>query len=372
MDGDRLDPRRFRDRIGSVIERRIGGRDTVLRAYGEMVDLLAQEQNLDAAIQLENHWNDLAGRYPLSVLCGCAMARFDRDAHAAQFHELLHAHTDVVPAEGYTQAEGEDAKTREVGRLQQRARALETEVAHRRTLEQALHDALVDRERARLLKDEFLAVLSHELRTPLNAILGWSHLVRDPQTDEATLRRALEFIRRNAVLQARLIDDLLDSSRVGSGRLPSKDLEIDSTAPFEPGDVGPPSSVLERARVLVVGDGQDARGRLRDMLERAGASVETAASADEAIGRVASAPPDLMVADLEMPGQDGYALIAGIRSLPNPTARRILAIAVSAHAGHGDRAIVAGFDDWVSKPIDARRLETVAAALLIGRSDRAF
>jgi signal transduction histidine kinase len=68
-------------------------------------------------------------------------------------------------------------------------------------------------------KDEFLAVLSHELRTPLTAILTWSMLLREPDVEAATLERGLRTIERNAKLQARVIDDLLDVSRVITGKL---------------------------------------------------------------------------------------------------------------------------------------------------------
>jgi PAS domain S-box-containing protein len=75
-------------------------------------------------------------------------------------------------------------------------------------------------EEADRLKDEFLATLSHELRTPLTSILGWSTLIRTGELDRAeNLDRALEIIERNARAQARLIDDLLDVSRIITGNL---------------------------------------------------------------------------------------------------------------------------------------------------------
>jgi signal transduction histidine kinase len=74
-------------------------------------------------------------------------------------------------------------------------------------------------EAANLAKDEFLAALSHELRTPLNAILGWTHLLRGADLTDALAGRALEIIERNAKLQSQLIADLLETSRIASGRL---------------------------------------------------------------------------------------------------------------------------------------------------------
>lgn len=74
-------------------------------------------------------------------------------------------------------------------------------------------------EAANNMKDEFLATLSHELRTPLNSILGWSRLLHTRKFDQATTERALEAIERNARLQAQLIEDILDVSRIIRGKL---------------------------------------------------------------------------------------------------------------------------------------------------------
>jgi len=74
-------------------------------------------------------------------------------------------------------------------------------------------------ESANRIKDEFLAVLSHELRSPLNPILGWAKLLRSRQYNEEARNRALETIERNAKLQAQLVDDLLDVSRILRGKL---------------------------------------------------------------------------------------------------------------------------------------------------------
>ncbi|HEX4793588.1 MAG TPA: ATP-binding protein [Humisphaera sp.] len=74
-------------------------------------------------------------------------------------------------------------------------------------------------EHASRMKDEFLATLSHELRTPLNAILGWSQILQTSAREEADLERGLETIERNARAQTQLIEDLLDMSRIISGKL---------------------------------------------------------------------------------------------------------------------------------------------------------
>jgi PAS domain S-box-containing protein len=78
---------------------------------------------------------------------------------------------------------------------------------------------LVAAEEASRLKDEFLATLSHELRTPLNAILGWVQMMQGDRLTPESLRRAIDVIGRNARLQAQLIDDILDVSRIITGKL---------------------------------------------------------------------------------------------------------------------------------------------------------
>jgi PAS domain S-box-containing protein len=76
-----------------------------------------------------------------------------------------------------------------------------------------------DAERANRLKDEFLATISHELRNPLNAILGWAHMLRLGKLSATNTARAIEIIHRNATSQAQLVGDLLDVSRIISGKL---------------------------------------------------------------------------------------------------------------------------------------------------------
>ena len=79
--------------------------------------------------------------------------------------------------------------------------------------------ARAETQRVSLMKDEFLANLSHELRTPLNAILGWSQVIASGRATEADLKQGMETIQRNAREQARLIEDLLDVSRIVSGKV---------------------------------------------------------------------------------------------------------------------------------------------------------
>jgi PAS domain S-box-containing protein len=89
----------------------------------------------------------------------------------------------------------------------------------RKTLLDSERAARSAAERLSDLKDEFLATLSHELRTPLNSILGWTQVLRTVPGKEADVLKGLEVIERNARMQTKLIDDLLDMSRISSGKL---------------------------------------------------------------------------------------------------------------------------------------------------------
>ncbi|MGH9424723.1 MAG: ATP-binding protein [Terriglobia bacterium] len=88
--------------------------------------------------------------------------------------------------------------------------------------------ARLEAERTSRLKDEFLATLSHELRTPLNAILGWARLLHGGQLDAKTTSRAIESVERNAKIQTKLVEDLLDVSRIitGKWRLETRPIDL--------------------------------------------------------------------------------------------------------------------------------------------------
>jgi len=125
----------------------------------------------------------------------------------------------------------------------------------RKQLLEAEQTARADAERASLMKDEFLATLSHELRTPLSAILGWSQVLQMDDRLPKEHAEGLETIIRNARLQSRLIDDLLDMNRIISGKIR---LDVQTTEL---------SSVVEGA-VAAVQPSADAKGiRLRTIID---------------------------------------------------------------------------------------------------------
>jgi signal transduction histidine kinase len=144
----------------------------------------------------------------------------DRDYLAA--HQRLGGRSVmIVPLAAHGQTLG----VMTIGRLEERNPfqhddlELGEELARRTALAVANARLYSDAQDANRLKDEFLATVSHELRTPLTAILGWAQMLRGGTLDEATGQRALGSIERNAKFQSHLIEDLLDISRISTGKL---------------------------------------------------------------------------------------------------------------------------------------------------------
>jgi PAS domain S-box-containing protein len=386
-------------------------------------------------------------------------------------------------------------------------------------------------EAAHKAKDEFLATLSHELRTPLNAMLGWTQLLRAGDLEESEFDRALETIERNAKAQAQLIADLLDVSRIVTGKLhlnvgkvqlpalieaaidavrltaDAKKITLETSLdPFTRDVKGDPNRLLqvlgnllnnalkftpangtvrlelhedgERARITVSDTGQgisaeflpyvfdrfrqadststrtqgglglglaivshlvqlhggtvevsspgkdkgstftvdlpipleqesgearltptqqarpastarellnlhillvedhpDGRGMARAVLERAGAVVTEVSSASAALDAIQlnpADPPDILVSDIGLPGEDGYALIQKVRALMPGHGGDILAVALTAYASEEDRlrALRAGFDAHLTKPIEPSQLTMIVSKLARDGAER--
>jgi len=130
----------------------------------------------------------------------------------------LHAATPAQPGvmrdwlASYYPLKGADGRTIGVNTVVQ-------EITDRKRQEALLQQKNEELEQASRIKDEFLAIVSHELRSPLNPILGWSKLLQSGKLDAAKTAEALAIVERNAKLQAQLIDDLLDVSRIMQGKL---------------------------------------------------------------------------------------------------------------------------------------------------------
>jgi PAS domain S-box-containing protein len=356
------------------------------------------------------------------------------------------------------------------------------------------------------LKDEFLATLSHELRTPLNVILGWTHMLLADHLSAAARRHALQLIERNAQAQAQLVNDLVDMSRLTTGKLklemeplpivPALEAAIESVRPaaeakhlvlrtewhaldtsvvadatrlqqvlwnllsnavkftpdggtitvaakasgdsvhvevrdtgigidpafvphvfdrFRQADSGTTRTqgglglglaivrdlvllhggevhvrsagigrgstftialrgsdqrprTIERRNasratslaghcIVVVEDHADSRELMRATLERAGAAVAVFDRSATALEACAKMRPSAVVADIGLPGEDGYDFIRKVRRHPGAL-QTVPAIAVTAYATSGDRslALEAGFQRHLSKPFDPNEL----------------
>jgi signal transduction histidine kinase/CheY-like chemotaxis protein len=230
------DPMLFREVVGGLIERAAVGRKQV-RIFGEMVALLWTEGNSQAAIDLENLWNELQKTHPFILFCGYSLNGLGGESHAQPLMDVCGTHSRVIPGESYTSLKTADDRLRAIIQLQQKSRSLEGEIAERKAAEERLQFSLAQEQLARTeaehanrMKDEFLATVSHELRTPLTAIMGWSHMMRKGKLDEATMARAIETIERNAKSQAQLVEDILDVSRMIMGKLRLSIAPVDLSA----------------------------------------------------------------------------------------------------------------------------------------------
>jgi two-component system CheB/CheR fusion protein len=128
-------------------------------------------------------------------------------------------HTEVFPTEAYTAITEADARLRAVAALQQKAAALESELVHRRGLEEELNakvEQLADGDRR---KDEFLAMLGHELRNPLAPVTAALEVMRLRADDPQRIGKAREVVERQIAHMTRLVDDLLDVSRITRGQI---------------------------------------------------------------------------------------------------------------------------------------------------------
>lgn len=134
----------------------------------------------------------------------------------------------------------------------------------------------------------------------------------------------------------------------------------------------PAASELTDLHILVVDDEQDTREMLRALLEQHGARITLAASAAEALRHHRADPPDLLLSDIAMPDEDGYTLISRLRGLPPGAGGDLPAVALTAHARPEDRnrALRAGFDNHLCKPVDPQELIAVIAALSLRARQR--
>jgi signal transduction histidine kinase len=210
------DPHRFRLLIDSVIAKAKAGGIAPIRAYGEMVDLLWRDGNCDAAIRLEELWNDAGVHHAFSLFCAYTIGNFYKEG-GARFFDVCRTHTHVIPTESVT-----------------RQRALEKEIAHRKDLEDALRAALRKRaqaeedlrtslrreqearaeaEAAVKFRELFVGILGHDLRNPLNTMLNTAQLMlmRADVSEEGQKR--LGRVIASGTRMQRMIEQILDVTR---------------------------------------------------------------------------------------------------------------------------------------------------------------
>jgi signal transduction histidine kinase len=232
MVGDMPEPGRFRDVLAELMSD--APRDfpvTRVRAYGEMVDMLARQGNVDAAVRLEQLWHDALEENPFSLLCAYLMDNFFRQGDSDRLMEVFASHSHVIPTERFVGVTDPEQRLREIALMQQRTRVLESELKRRHMLERELEDALGDlelvekqflaslqRERraesraesSDAFKDRVLDILGHDLRNPLNTILTTARMMSRRKELAPENEARLERVLASSMRMQRMIEQLLD------------------------------------------------------------------------------------------------------------------------------------------------------------------
>jgi signal transduction histidine kinase/ActR/RegA family two-component response regulator len=223
------EPRRFAAALSTSLARASNGGRRV-RIFGEMVAMLCEQGNYAAATQLEELWNGLSKTISFTLFCAYPMRVFGRAELAGALGTVCREHSRVIPAEDYSDLPTPEKRLHAIALLQQRAKSLFSEIADREEARERLRAAelqLLAREQAaraeaeaaNRMKDEFLTMLSHELRTPLSSIVGWIDILERVRPDDQLHAQAVQVIKRNAKQQAQIIEDILEVSRIVSGKL---------------------------------------------------------------------------------------------------------------------------------------------------------
>ena len=208
---------RFEDVIGKAVSATNGASPRHFTgAFGEMVAILWARGQRDAALHLEKLWNELQQRLDFALFCAYPINGFSAAIDADYLQRVCAEHSDVVPAESFSELGSDDDRRRSIAYLQQKAALLESEMAQRKRVEEDLRRRVAELAESDRRKNEFLAMLGHELRNPLSAMLN---AITAADLDESSRDRAIEIARRQTVQLARLVDDLLDVARITQGRI---------------------------------------------------------------------------------------------------------------------------------------------------------
>jgi PAS domain S-box-containing protein len=162
------DADRFMNTVGSVIARQATSRGRI-HAFGEMVALLWAEGKREAAIQLEELWNQLGKRYRFALFCAYPIGGFGKESDELALSGVCSCHSRVIPAESYARVSSTDERLRAITLLQQKAQSLEAEIAHRREVERALSN------RERELSDFFENATEGIHKVGPNGVILWAN-----------------------------------------------------------------------------------------------------------------------------------------------------------------------------------------------------
>ena len=236
------DALRFHNVLGKLIDRLAGLAKTPVAAFGEMVALLWADGEAEAALRLEQLWNELAQTHTFYLHCAYPMSLFSQTGDSEPIGKVCAEHSHVVPAEGYAALVKEEERLRAVAFLQQKAQALETEVEERKKAQEALErrEAELSRRNDELreavaARDVFLSVAAHELKTPVTSLRGFAQLLlrdarRNGDIPPARLESALEVVNVQSGKLADLVKRLLDTSQIQAGKLRIEPVSTDLVA----------------------------------------------------------------------------------------------------------------------------------------------
>ena len=232
------DAARFGERVGGLLARAAGaarGARPRVAAFGEMVALLWMEGQAEAALRLEQLWNDLAQTHVFDLRCAYPLTFFAQAGDHEPIRQICAAHTHVIPAESYTSLDTDEARLQAITGWQQKARALETEIEERKKVEQALQERNEELRQAVATRDEFLSVAAHELKTPLTSLHGFAQLLLRDIRGKGTvaperLAAALQAVDAQTNKLNQLVARLLDTAQIEAGKLRLEPVRTDLVA----------------------------------------------------------------------------------------------------------------------------------------------
>ena len=212
------DPQRFRAVIAPVVERASAaakGEQRRVVAFGEMVALLWARDQGDAAIRLEQLWNDLARTHELSLRCAYPIKGFDQQKHGIPFLKICSEHSGVIPGESYSALSDDAERLRTVAHLQQKAEAFETEKLLHQALQSAHRDLEAEIAERRLAEEKL-----HASELSLRELSG--RLLQTQDEERRRLGRELHDTLGQHLVVLKMGLDLLKSERRPTGEAASQ------------------------------------------------------------------------------------------------------------------------------------------------------